>query len=99
MLSYSLTGVLGLDNDADIFRAVERALHGERGQDACDVQLGIIGVGDLVYRVFLLSEPECSKASSALENLGLVQLPGTGSYRALFRLGTGTAAQLPVLDG
>jgi hypothetical protein len=83
MLSHLLAGVRGLNNDNDVFAAVEQALHGERG-DSYDVQLGIMGVDGQVYRVFLLSERESFAASSALEGQGLVQLPGTGSYRALF---------------
>ena len=63
--------------------AVGQALHGEYGDDY-GVQLGIIGVDDQVYRVFLLSEREYPKANWALENQGLVQLAGTGRYRAPF---------------
>ena len=91
MLSHLLAGVRGLNNDNDVFAAVEQALHGER-EDSHDVQLGILGVDGQVYRVFLLSERECLKASSALEKEGLVQSPGTGSYRALFSLKERAAA-------
>jgi hypothetical protein len=86
MLSHLLAGVPGLDSDADIFSAVQRALHGEHADGAYDVRFGIVGVDDHVYRVFMLSEGECRKASSALETQGLVQRPGTDFYRALFKL-------------
>jgi len=83
MLSHLFTGVRGLNNDADIFVAVEHALSGEP-RDAYDVQLGIMGADGEIYGVFLLCEREYLKASRALVTQGLVQLAGTDRYRALF---------------